>query len=61
MVTKKTTKNNEEEQLTTLYECVVCNKVKETIPGKKLAIYMKETLGARTGFMCPDCEKKNKK
>jgi hypothetical protein len=40
----------------TVYECVVCNKIKEVQPGKKVGIYLKETLGTKNGFICPDCE-----
>ncbi len=38
------------------YECVVCQQMKEAVPGKKIGIYLKETLGTRNGFICPDCE-----
>ncbi len=49
-----------EKPAATIYECVVCNEIKEAEAGKKVAIYLKETLGTRNGFICPECEANRK-
>ena len=47
-----------EKEPVTIYQCVKCNKMKEVEPGKKVGIYLKETIGVKNGFICPECESK---
>jgi hypothetical protein len=53
---KVATKEKSTPPAATVYQCVVCKSMKQVEEGKKVGIYLKETLGTANGFICPQCE-----